>query len=243
MPEKNTHYVNCKESQLDLVCDTFLLSEVSSVWHLQAAHVSTSPWWSAKLYSISVDSHSSQKKLISPMWLMQKHPYKICTCSWHGHLETYVITKLFSRKHLGWNYELGSTTNVPYKPVCLTARSPVYSSLSSWEQTVRQCSAIHLIPGCCPTDLWSWLVFFVQKTVVLLDEFHSSYFAVQGTLHFFPCFLFCKNLCSHILREGDYSPLCRVQPEFRSVARAWSLALSPVPSVCFSCFTWSTFSM
>lgn len=48
MSEKNTHYITCKESQLDLV-DRFLPSEVSSVWHLQAADVSTSPWWSAKL--------------------------------------------------------------------------------------------------------------------------------------------------------------------------------------------------
>lgn len=55
---------------------------------------------------------------------MQKHPYKICACSWHGHLETSVIMELFSRKHLGWNYKLSGTTNVPNKLVPLTAQNP-----------------------------------------------------------------------------------------------------------------------
>lgn len=155
---------------------------------------------------------------------MQKHPYKVCAYSCHGHLETSGITELFSRKHLGWKYELSSTTNVPYKQLSLTAQSPelLHVQLS---QKLRQCPATHHVPGCCPTDLWNWLVFFVQKTVVLLDEFYSLYFAAQGTLHFFPWFLFCEHLCSYILREGDYFPLCRGQPEFSSVARAWSLAL------------------
>lgn len=163
-----------------------------------------------------------------------------------GYLETSVIMELFWRKCLGWYYELSSTTNVPYKPhVPLTAQSPAYSSLRTWAQTEAMPSNspyARLLPH-TPLELACCLC---AEALVLLDEFYSPYFAAQGTLHslhFFPWFLFCGHLCSHILREGDYFPLCRGQPEFSSVAGAWSLALSPVPSVCFSCFIWSTFSM
>lgn len=48
MFEKNVHHVSCKERQIYLACDGFL-SEVSSVWPIQAAHSSVSKWRPAVL--------------------------------------------------------------------------------------------------------------------------------------------------------------------------------------------------
>lgn len=82
------------------------------------------------------------------MWLMQKHPYKICACSWHGHLETSVIMELFSRKHLGWNYKLSATTNVPNKLVPLTAQNPALLHVQHSQELSTNSEAMPSNPLC-----------------------------------------------------------------------------------------------
>lgn len=79
---------------------------------------------------------------------MQKHPYKICACSWHGHLETSVIMELFSRKHLGWNYKLSATTNVPNKPVPLTAQNPALLHVQHSQELSTNSEAMPSNPPC-----------------------------------------------------------------------------------------------
>lgn len=64
MFEKNVYYVSCKESQFYLVCDGFL-SEVSSGGHLQGAHSSVSPWWSANLLASQTVEHLCRWPIIS----------------------------------------------------------------------------------------------------------------------------------------------------------------------------------
>lgn len=67
----------------------FLQVGIYRVHILPSAHGGQPTCWPVKLSSTSVDGRSSQKKLFSPMWLMEQHPHKICACSWHGHLEDF----------------------------------------------------------------------------------------------------------------------------------------------------------
>lgn len=62
--EKNIRSVSCKESQFRLVRDRFL-TKVSSVWHLEAAHCSTSPRCSANLLLSQTVEHLCRWSLIS----------------------------------------------------------------------------------------------------------------------------------------------------------------------------------